>query len=394
MKGVRDYHRLTFSESVFTLAILLGVCAVCVRRIEGWAWLTQRREIFPWGLCSGLDVFCGLALATGGFTVAAALYLAKLEIYRPIRRACMVTAFLGFVAAVLATMANRPVHIAALVALWSPRTRFLGLAAAAILYGALLILEFAPEMRRKTPKNLPSPALRFLTVLLALSAAVLSALQQLSLIKLAVVVPGAFSPLWLAPTLPAQLFLSSICACLAVIVFASWHTSLAFGKGLSPALISGIAKAMSILLPLYVCLRFLDLFDAGAFPLLFQSHLCNYLLGIELSLFLLPMLLLVQNSDRWTQRMLYTCAALVTAGFVIDRLNMSITAREVVVGVFYFPQWIDVAIAFGIVALCVALFSLAVKHLPVLSMPDGITAQNAALYPFGTASSAAIHRKP
>ena len=127
-------------------------------------------------------------------------------------------------------------------------------------------------MRRKTPKNLPSPALRFLTVLLALSAAVLSALQQLSLIKLAVVVPGAFSPLWLAPTLPAQLFLSSICACLAVIVFASWHTSLAFGKGLSPALISGIAKAMSILLPLYVCLRFLDLFDAGAFPLLFQGR--------------------------------------------------------------------------------------------------------------------------
>ena len=45
--------------------------------------------------------------------------------------------------------------------------------------------------------------------------------------------------------------------------------------------------------------------------------------------------------------MLYTCAALVPAGFVIDRLNMSITAREVVVGVFYFPQWIDVAIAFG-----------------------------------------------
>lgn len=376
MKGIRQYYRLTLFESVLIAISFLGIYAAYLRRLEGWGSQTHLKEIFPWGLCAGLDVFCGLGLAVGGFMIAATLYLAGFEIYRPILRLGLLIGSLGFVLAILATVANRPFRPWALAVLWSPWGAFLGMGLALILYSTLLILEFVSRAPGQTGSTTWSQTLQFTVAILTVSAAMLSASQQSALTRLLTIAPSGFSPLWLTPMLPVQLFLSSVCACLALIIVVSSHASFAFHKALPAQLLGEIAKVMGVLLSLYVTLRFLDLFDSRAFPLLFEHHAYNYLLGIELCLFLLPALLLIRKHDAYAPRMLYVCAMSVTAGFAVNRLNTSITAREAVVGIFYVPRSIDLMIAFGSIALCVALFSLALRYLPVFSESEGISGEN------------------
>jgi Ni/Fe-hydrogenase subunit HybB-like protein len=51
---------------------------------------------------------------------------------------------------------------------------------------------------------------------------------------------------------------------------------------------------------------------------------------------------------------------------VINRLNVGITGFEAVSGTRYTPSWEEVAVTISLVALGVTLFSLAIRHLPVL----------------------------
>jgi Ni/Fe-hydrogenase subunit HybB-like protein len=361
------YYSLTLSQSVYTAVILLGAFAACMRRLEGWGSWTRLKEIFPWGLCSGLDVFCGLGLAAGGFAIAAVLYLSKLEIYRPILRSSMLVAFIGFLLATLATTANRPFHYWSFATLWSPRGAYFGPVSALVLYSALLFVEFIPDKGRKAGRQPALLMLRLAAAFLAVLAAVLAISQQLVLSRLLLISPGRFSPLWLTPMLPAHMFLSSVVACLALIVFASGRISFSSERKIPPQLSATVAKTMAILLPLYVILRFLDLFDSPAFPFLFNSQPCNYYLGIELCLFLLPTLLLLRQHEACSARTLDISAALVIGGFMVNRLNLSITSREAVAGILYVPRWTDVMIAAGAIAVCVVLYSLAVRYLDVFS---------------------------
>jgi Ni/Fe-hydrogenase subunit HybB-like protein len=365
MKRFFHYYRLTLWETIFILLILTGLNAVYLRRMEGWGPQTPLKDLFPWGLCAGLDVFCGLALAVGGFTIAATLYLLKVEDYRSVLRASILIAFLGFLVAVLATIANRPLRLGALATMWGPHSVLLGAAVALIMYTTLLVLEFAPGFSKRFAGAVGSPSLHFVTVVVAVLAAFLAALQQSSLTTLLAIAPDKFSPLWLTPMLPTLLLLSSVCACLAVIVFASWHTNLAFGRGLPPAVVSEIGKALGVVLLFYVGLRILELLDLRVLPLLLENHLHNYLLGLELGLLLLPAALLIRRRDVATPQMIYWCSVMTIAGFLTNRLNTSITAREAVIGVSYVPQWTDFMIAYSIIALGIALFGVAVRRLPI-----------------------------
>jgi Ni/Fe-hydrogenase subunit HybB-like protein len=249
--------------------------------------------------------------------------------------------------------------------MWSPHSILLGAAAALIVYTALLVLEFAPRPGKWSRKPVASRSLHLLTAVVAVLAAMVAALHQSSLAKLLAIAPQGFSPLWLTPMLPSLLLLSSACACLAVIVFASRHTYLAFGRGLPPTTVLEIGGALGMLLFLYLAVRFLELLDLRVLPLLFESHLHNYLLGIELSLFLLPAALLIRRRLVATPEMIYWCSAMVIAGFLANRLNTSITAREAAIGVFYMPHWTDFMIAYSIIALGIALFGLAARRLSI-----------------------------
>lgn len=86
----------------------------------------------------------------------------------------------------------------------------------------------------------------------------------------------------------------------------------------------------------------------------------------------------LRSSPACSQRTFYSSAVLVLAGFVTSRLNLAITAREAVKQVLYVPQWEDVFIAYGVIAIGVALFSFAVRHLPIFASQAGQGADSTA----------------
>jgi Ni/Fe-hydrogenase subunit HybB-like protein len=71
----------------------------------------------------------------------------------------------------------------------------------------------------------------------------------------------------------------------------------------------------------------------------------------------------------------FGCAVLVVAGFLANRLNVSVTGLEAASGVQYFPSWMEIAVTLSIVAGGFVLFRLAVKRLAVWGKPETLWAR-------------------
>ena len=90
--------RLTRLKTVlWTMVGILGAVTV-VRFTRGLGAVTNLSDAAPWGLWIGFDVMSGVALAAGGFVLAATVYIFGLERYRPFVRPAILTALLGYTA--------------------------------------------------------------------------------------------------------------------------------------------------------------------------------------------------------------------------------------------------------------------------------------------------------
>jgi Ni/Fe-hydrogenase subunit HybB-like protein len=58
-------------------------------------------------------------------------------------------------------------------------------------------------------------------------------------------------------------------------------------------------------------------------------------------------------------------AFLAVLGFVMNRLNVSVTGMEGAAAGRYLPSWMEIVVSVGLVGLGFALFALAVRYLPI-----------------------------
>jgi Ni/Fe-hydrogenase subunit HybB-like protein len=368
MKRLLGWPRWGFWTWCFTLLMAGGVCAYYLRTVHALGPAARLRDVFPWGVEVGLSVFCGMALCAGGFTVAAAVRILNLDNHKSIVRPCLLTGFLGYLVAFLGFITNpgQPYRIGLLIT-WNSRLVLSGAVWSLVLYGAVLALDFAPELSNRFGWREPPQPLRLLSMPLLLLAVVLSVLHQSSMADLLLGAPNKVSALWSTPQLPFLFFVSAACAALAVVIFASWHTSIAFARGLPTNLVAGMGKALAAGLFFYLGLRFADAISRGI-PLLVQKNdLQSFLFGLEIGLFFMPMWLLITERDPINPRVVYYSAVMVLAGLITNRLNACITSVEATTGVRYLPSWHELMIAYGVIALGVATFSLTAKRLPVFS---------------------------
>jgi Ni/Fe-hydrogenase subunit HybB-like protein len=81
---------------------------------------------------------------------------------------------------------------------------------------------------------------------------------------------------------------------------------------------------------------------------------------------ILPMALLALPAVRRNSGRLYGAALLVVAGFVVNRLNVSITGLEGAQGGHYVPTIAEGIITLMLVGIGMAAFGLAVRFLPIM----------------------------
>jgi len=249
--------------------------------------------------------------------------------------------------------------------MWNPRSVMFEVGWCVALYTTVLALEFSPVVFTKLGWERPLGWAQKAMIPLVIAGVILSTLHQSSLGSLYLIVPHRLHALWYTPLLPVLFFVSALAAGLAMTIFESWLSSRAFGRALEAPLLASLGKALAVTLALCLALRIADLAWRGALPLALKGGTESAAFGLETLLILVPALLLWRRGIRENPRALYGCAVLVIAGFVANRLNVSITGMLAASSVPYLPKWTEVAATVAMVAAGVALFGLAARWLPV-----------------------------
>src|SRR5215472_10260255 len=348
-----------------------GAWSVFVRFYHGLGGATNLSDQFPWGLWIGFDVLCGVGLAAGGFTLVAVVHIFNFEKFKPILRPAILTAFLGYVLVILALMFDlgRPDRIWHPLVMWNPHSVMFEVAWCVMLYTSVLALEFVPAVCEKFGLKTPLTVLRTISVPVVVLGVLLSTLHQSSLGSLYLIVPAKLYPLWYTPLMPVLFYISAICAGLAMTIFESWHSSREFGRHLELPLLSSLARVLAVILSAYVVLRFVDLGQRGALPLVLVPRTETWLWLLEILLLVTPAVLFFTRLSE-KPKALYICSLMVVLGFITNRLNVSVTGMESALGTNYIPKWSEITVTLAIIALGFAIFRFAARHLPVFSSPE------------------------
>jgi len=249
---------------------------------------------------------------------------------------------------------------------WNPHSVMFEVAWCVMLYTTVLALEFSPVVFEALGLEAPRRFLRALTTPLVIAGVVLSTLHQSSLGSLYLIVPEKLHPLWWSPLLPLLFFVSAIGAGLGMVILESHLSGRAFGRKLEMELLEPLGRVMVVVLGVFGLMRVLTLRGTGALAQLDPTGYEGSMFLAEMALgVVLPVALLSIPRVRHSERGLVAGAFLAVMGFVMNRLNVSVTGMETSAGVRYLPSWMELTVSVGLVAIGFAAFAIAARKLPV-----------------------------
>jgi Ni/Fe-hydrogenase subunit HybB-like protein len=369
--------------AVLTYALLAaGLVVLGLRFTRGLGAVTNLSDRFPWGLWVGFDVLCGVGLAAGGFAITTVVYVFNLKRFRPIVRPTILTAFLGYLLVVVALMFDlgRPWNIWHPLVLWNPRSVMFEVSWCVMLYLTVLALELSGVVFERLSWQRALAVQRAASVPLVIAGALLSTLHQSSLGSFYLIVPGKLHPLWYSSWLPVLFFLSALAAGLGMVIVEARLSARAFGRSLELPLLASVGRGLMGALVVYGTTRVYDLGRRGALGELLTGSREAAFFNLEFGMgVVVPLGLLAVPRLRRNARALYAAGLLVVAGFVVNRLNVSLTGLEGALGGRYVPAVPEVVVTLMLVALGFALFRLAARHLPIFEHgPATLAAKEAA----------------
>ena len=367
--------KFTFWRAVLLVILAAGFYSTLLRFTKGLGAATHLSDRFPWGLWIGFDVICGVGLAAGGFTLAAIVYVFHLRRFHPILRPSILTAFLGYalVAVALLYDLGKPYNIWHPLVMWNPHSVMFEVAWCVMLYLTVLALEFSPAVFERFGMQKPLKLLKAITIPLVIVGVLLSTLHQSSLGSLFLIVPSKLHPYWYSPLLPLFFFISAVGVGMAMVIFESNLSARAFGQEIELPLLASLGKAMAGVLIVYGILRLQDLWRRGALVHLREPSTETILFVLEIVLgLLIPLFLLLLRRVREDREGIFAAAVLVITGFLLNRLNVSITGLEYSAHAHYFPKWTEVAVTLSMVGVGFVCFALAARYLNVFEVePSG-----------------------
>jgi Ni/Fe-hydrogenase subunit HybB-like protein len=235
----------------------------------------------------------------------------------------------------------------------------------------VLTFEFAPAVIEKLPwKRLRETILHYhhkILVGVVMAGVLLSSMHQSYLGGLYLIARGKMHPLWYSQYMHAMFYLSAIPAGLALTVMAIYLCMRSLNVRIDPSILSDCGRMIQMLLIVYAFFKALDLVANQAVGYAFQRTAEAGYFWLEVVLFLaIPITLLSYESVRNNLEKLYWSCAIVVAGFMVDRLNVSINSLQTAMGTHYVPKWSEMASTILVVAAGVMAFRYAVIYLDVL----------------------------
>ena len=351
------------------LLIIAMIGAAIYRLSAGLGAVTNLSDEVPWGLWIGVDVLAGVALAAGGFTIAATVYIFNMKKYKPVARAAVLTAFVGYVVVSIGIFFDigKPITLWHALVMWQPHSIMFEVVMCVVLYTTVLALEFAgPYLEGTGSSAAKTMTSRKVMVPLAIAAVTLSYLHQSSLGALFLLMPSKLNHLWWTTMLPYNFFISAIAAGLAMVSFEYIIASSVFKHDCSMDILRGLAKGTAITLLVYFVIRVGDIMIKGNAGLI-TADSAGILFIIEMALVLVPMVMLFMNSNSaQTAGAVIIPQILVLAGVVLNRLDV-LFLTQLEGGVSYHPSITEIIITVGLIALIIVAYRVAAVKLPIAS---------------------------
>jgi len=375
--SVREYARSLVTPGNAAAAVLLaaGIPVIVYRFAHGLGAATNLSQTSPWGLWIGLDVLSGVALAAGGYTMAAAVYVFGLEKYHPVVRPALLTGFLGYLFVVIGLLVDLgspwrlPVPI---VYSFGTLSVMFEVGWCVCLYLIVLGFEFLPPVFEWLGWSKARQAVVRLTLGATIAGLMLSTLHQSSLGALFLLAGDKLHPLWYSPYIPLYFFVSSIAAGLSMVIVESSLSHRAFRDGLDPSkhvdldgITLGLGRGTAIVLFSYFFLRLEGFLEGGRWDLVptgyggwFLFEMFGFLLG--------PALIFGWAARAGRPSIVRGVAGWTVLGIVVNRLNVSVVAMNWSRPVAYVPSWMEIVTSITIITMGILTFRWIVNRMPVL----------------------------
>ena len=128
-----------------------GLVFLALRLIYGLGFVTNLDIQHPWGIWIAIDVACGVALASGGFTTAALGHVLHREKYKVILRPALLTAMLGYTFVAFGVMVDlgRWYYIWHPLIYWNGSSPLFEVGICVMFYLTVLYIEFIPVVTER-----------------------------------------------------------------------------------------------------------------------------------------------------------------------------------------------------------------------------------------------------
>ena len=351
--------------------VAIGLAAAFYRFSVGLGASTNLSDNVPWGLWVAVDVLSGVALAAGGFSITAAVYIFNMKKYKPIARPAILTAWIGYVVVVMGLVIDigKPLAFWHPLVMWNYRSVMFEVVVCITLYSTVLALEFAPAFLERFNLMGLHKFLKLFTFPLVIAGITLSFLHQSSLGGFFLIMPHKVPALWWTTNLPYMFFISAIALGLAMVSFESIVSARAFKREPEMEILTGLGKGVLITLCLYFVFKVGDLAYRGALTQVFAGGKPSLFFILEMLVgVIVPIVLYSMKSIRESVNGLFLAACCVMAGTVLNRFNVNFFAQAGP-NTSYFPSLVEILVTIGLVSLMILLFRLAVTYLPVFHEP-------------------------
>jgi Ni/Fe-hydrogenase subunit HybB-like protein len=373
--STREYVRscVTPFNAVAAIILAVGIPLLVIRFAVGLGATTNLSQTSPWGLWIGFDMMTGIVLAAGGFTIGATVQIFGLKAYHPIERPAILTAFLGYLMAVIGLIADlgRPWNMAMFPFNYGTASALFEVAWCVMCYTTVLFLEFTVPFFEwlgwTKLHGIMKKALIGLTVL----SVMFSTMHQSALGSLFLLAPTKLHPLWYSSYIFIFFFISAVIAGLCMVIFESSISHKVFHKQFEGQHIDadklqlGLGKAAALVMFAYFFLKLQGVIDGHAWGYLATGWGAWFLVEI-LGFILLPSMMFAYGSRNGNVKFVQVAAVIGVLGIVLNRLNVSVIAYNWRQPIRYVPSWMEIWVSLTLVTIGVLLFRWIVNRMPIL----------------------------
>ncbi len=366
--------QFTFWRVVAALILIAGAVATFQRFVYGLGYATHLSDDFPWGLWIGFDVISGVGLAAGGFTITAIVYIFNLKKYHCIVKPTVLTAFMGYVLVGTALLWD----LGKYYDIWHPlvfgnhHSAMFELAVCVASYTGVLALEFSSIALGKFKWfRKPVNFLKSIYIVLVILGVLISTLHQSSLGTLYVIVPEKLHPLWYSRLLPIYFFFTAVGAGLGMTVVESYLSWRGMGHEAPLPVLANLVRGMVVIQLTFFVAMFEGLIVNHKLGYLVDGSFESGMWWLEMALWVfIPTIIAFRKKWMLTRLGVFTAGFSGVLGFLMNRLNVSMTAFQWSAKVKYVPSWQEVAVSASFVVVSFIIFAIGVKYFDLFAEED------------------------